>query len=45
MRDEDDSDNRMIFAWSILEALVMFIVAFVQVRSIRNYLRQKKVIM
>lgn len=45
MRDEDDSDNRMIFAWSILEALVMFIVAFVQVRSIRNYLKQKKVIM
>lgn len=45
MRDEDDSDNRMIFVWSMLEAFVMVVVAVVQVRSIRNYLKQKKIIM
>lgn len=45
MRDEDDSDNRMIFVWSMLEALVMVVVAIVQVRSIRSYLKQKMIIM
>lgn len=45
MRDEDDSDNRMIFVWSVLEAFVMVVVAVVQVRSIRGYLKQKKIIM
>ena len=45
MRDEDDSDNRMIFVWSVLEAFVMVVVTVVQVRSIRSYLKQKKIIM
>ena len=45
MRDEDDSDNRMIFVWSMLEALVMVVVAIVQARSIRSYLKQKMIIM
>ena len=45
MRDEDDSDNRMIFVWSMLEAFVLVVVAVVQVRSIRIYLKQKKIIM
>ena len=45
MRDEDDSDNRMIFVWSVLEAFVMVVVMVVQVRSIRSYLKQKKIIM
>ena len=45
MRDEDDSDNRMIFIWSLLEVFVMIIVAVIQVLSIRKYLKQKQVIL
>ena len=44
VRDEDDSDNRMIFIWSLLEVFVMIIVAVIQVLSIRKYLKQKQVI-
>ena len=44
MRDEDDSDNRMIVIWSLLEALVMIFVAVVQVYSIRKVLIKKQVI-
>ena len=44
VRDEDDSDNRMIIVWSLLEALVMIFVAVVQVYSIRKVLSKKQVI-
>ncbi|KAM7455510.1 hypothetical protein BLSTO_03732 [Blastocystis sp. subtype 1] len=44
IRDEDDSDNRMIFIWSMLEVFVMILVAVIQVLSIRRYLKQKQVI-
>ena len=44
VRDEDDSDNRMIIVWSLLEALVMIFVAVVQVYSIRKVLINKQVI-
>ena len=44
VRDEDDSDNRMIIVWSLLEALVMIFVAVVQVYSIRKVLIKKQVI-
>ena len=44
VRDEDDSDNRMIILWSLLEALVMIFVAVVQVYSNRNVLNKKQVI-
>ena len=44
VRDEDDSDIRMIIVWSLLEALVMIFVAVVQVYSIRKVLIKKQVI-
>ena len=44
MRDEDDSDNRLIIIWSVIEAVTMIIVAVIQVYSIRKYLKQKQVI-